>query len=171
MERRSEQDHAGRRSQAAPAHRRRALRPEHPGAVQRLHQGRDRQVGAGRQGVRSPRRLKAAQRDHLLLTLEQRLASGRLPALEAAALLADDFVEFGASGKVWTKQEILAAMENGRAIERTFVNFTVREVGPSTCFVTYQLIDADGRSSLRSSLWRRVDEDWQMLFHQGTLTK
>jgi hypothetical protein len=129
-------------------------------------------MGAGRQGVRSSRRLKAAERDELLLTLEQQLACRRLPAHEAAALLADEFVEFGASGKVWTKPEIVTAMANSQPIERTFVDFTVRELTPSFCLVTYRVTDANPRcSSLRSSVWRCDGESWQMLFHQGTLLK
>ena len=129
-------------------------------------------MGAGRQGVRGSRRLKAADRDELLLTLEQNLACGRLAAHEAAALLADEFVEFGASGKVWTKPEVVAAMASSQPIERTFEELTVRELSPSICLVTYRVIDATPRSaSLRSSLWRRDGETWQMLFHQGTSVK
>ena len=60
-------------------------------------------MGAGRQGVRGSRRLKAADRYQLLLTLEQKLACGRLAAHEAAALLADEFVRRGAipGGLTW----------------------------------------------------------------------
>jgi hypothetical protein len=129
-------------------------------------------VGAGRQGVGGTRRLKAAERDQLLLALEQQLACRRLLVQESAALLADEFVEFGASGKVWNKQEIVAAMARWQPIERTFEDFAVRELGPSLCLVTYRLIDVGHRSSsLRSSLWRYDGESWRMIFHQGTLVK
>ena len=127
-------------------------------------------MGAGRQGVRGAGRLKASERDELLLTLEQQLACGRMSAHEAAALLADDFFEFGASGKVWTKHEVIAAMAKWQPIERTFADFAVRELSPSVCLVTYRLVDAEASSlSLRSSLWRHDGESWQMLFHQGTV--
>jgi tripartite-type tricarboxylate transporter receptor subunit TctC len=52
VEPRGKQDHAGRRHQATPPHRRRALRAEHAGSVLRVREIRDRQVGAGGQGVR-----------------------------------------------------------------------------------------------------------------------
>jgi hypothetical protein len=53
----------------------------------------------------------SSKRDDLLFELEQRLAQvgRRLSAEEASSLIAEDFVEFGASGKVWSKAEIIAA--------------------------------------------------------------
>jgi hypothetical protein len=52
------------------------------------------------------------ERDLMLLELEQRLAQvgGKLSAEDASLLIAEDFLEFGASGKVWTKDEIIAAI-------------------------------------------------------------
>jgi hypothetical protein len=54
----------------------------------------------------------SSQRDQMLFELEQRLAQvgRRLSAEEASSLIAEDFVEFGSSGKVWSKAEIIAAM-------------------------------------------------------------
>src|SRR6185503_818704 len=64
-------------------------------------------------------------RDQMLFELEQKLAQagGRLSAGEASALIAEDFVEFGASGKVWTKAEILAAMPGWSPRKRIVENF------------------------------------------------
>jgi hypothetical protein len=36
--------------------------------------------------------------------------AGKLSTEDASSLIAEDFIEFGASGKVWTKAEIIAAM-------------------------------------------------------------
>jgi hypothetical protein len=48
-----------------------------------------------------------SQRDEMLFTLEQKLAQVgiKLSAEDASLLIAEDFVEFGASGKVWTKTD------------------------------------------------------------------
>jgi len=113
-------------------------------------------------------------RDDMLFELEQRLAQvGRkLSAEDASSLIAEDFVEFGASGKVWSKAEIIAAMSQWAPIERIVKDFTVRELGASVCLVTYKSIGvAKGRQppySLRSSIWRYTGEKWQIVFHQGT---
>src|SRR5213080_2241093 len=82
------------------------------------------------------------ERDDMLFELEQRLAQvGRkLSADDASALIAEDFVEFGASGKIWSKAEIIAAMSQWAPIERMVENFSVRELSASICLVTYKVI-------------------------------
>jgi hypothetical protein len=116
-----------------------------------------------------------SERDDMLFELEQRLAQvGRnLSAEDASSLIADDFVEFGASGKVWSKAEIIAAMSQWTPIERTVENFSVRELSASVCLVTYKVVRVtkDRHSSpfsLRSSVWRYAGARWQIIFHQGT---
>jgi hypothetical protein len=117
----------------------------------------------------------SSERDDMLLDLEQRLAQvGRkLSAEDASSLIAEDFVEFGASGKVWSKAEIIAAMSQWAPIERKVEDFKVRDLGASVCLVTYR-VTKDGQASpfsLRSSLWRNNGEKWQIVFHQGTSVK
>ena len=113
-------------------------------------------------------------RDALLFGLEQRLAQAgkKVSSEEAASLIADDFVEFGASGKVWSKTDILAMMSEWSPIERTVEDFRVRELSPSVCLITYKS-STSGRPSytLRSSLWRNEGGAWRIVFHQGTSVK
>jgi hypothetical protein len=106
-----------------------------------------------------------AERDRTLFELEQRLArvGGKISAEEARLLIADDFVEFGVSGKVWSKAEIVAALPEWPAGELKLEDFHVRGLDASICLVTYRI-----GSSLRSSIWRRGGERWQIIFHQGT---
>jgi hypothetical protein len=49
---------------------------------------------------------------HLFSKFEQRLAqvNRRVSAEDASLLIGEEFVEFGASGKVWSKAEILTAI-------------------------------------------------------------
>ena len=106
----------------------------------------------------------------MLFELEQRLAQvGRcLSADEASSLIAEDFVEFGASGKVWSKAEIIAAMSQWAPIERIVEDFTVQELSASVCLVTYKVVGVDKQASpfsLRSSIWRYIGERWQIVFH------
>jgi hypothetical protein len=120
----------------------------------------------------------SSERDDRLFELEQRLAQvdRRLSAEDAGSLIAEDFVEFGASGKVWSKAEIIAAMSQWAPMERIVENFSVRELSASVCLVTYKVIGVteDRRNShftLRSSIWRYTGEGWQIVFHQGTNVK
>jgi hypothetical protein len=75
----------------------------------------------------------SSERDEMLFELEQRLAQvgRRLSAEDASSLIAEDFVEFGASGKVWSKAEIIATMSQWAPIERIAEDFSVRELSAS----------------------------------------
>ena len=82
-----------------------------------------------------------------------------------AALLADDFTEFGSSGRVYDKPAIIELLRNEPVDQKVTVeNFVVRDLSPTVALVTY----LSSKSTLRSSIWRLSDSRWQMIFHQGT---
>lgn len=89
------------------------------------------------------------------------------------ALLADDFVEFGVSGGAWNKGEVIDALKNEPFLARTISEFQIRMLAQDVVLATYRccghtasgMIDT---TSLRSSIWRRHAQRWQMVFHQGT---
>ncbi|MCU1769601.1 nuclear transport factor 2 family protein [Pseudomonas protegens] len=112
--------------------------------------------------------------DHLLM-LERQLQQAEVRADRQAleALLADDFLEFGASGGRWDKAQVLASLPQQVFIERRISEFAVQCLGADLAQVTYLCHNAaaPGRaasSAWRSSLWRCQEGRWQMLFHQGT---
>jgi hypothetical protein len=78
-------------------------------------------------------------------------------------LLHPDFREFGASGRAWDREAIVASLaaDPGTAWEASEVE--AREVARGVVLVTYR---AGG--SLRSSLWVEGPDGWRVLFHQGT---
>jgi hypothetical protein len=89
-------------------------------------------------------------------------------------LLADDFVEFGSSGRTYDKKQVLFALRKQIPGRLTIEEFRVREISPAAALVTYRARaeSADHKtekSSLRSSLWVRRGSEWQRIFHQGTL--
>lgn len=89
------------------------------------------------------------------------------------ALLADDFTEFGSSGRAFTKQEILTLLETETPILLRLADFRAHVLAPDVALVVYRSVRPDGPPTpgaafLRSSLWVRREGRWQMLFHQGT---
>jgi hypothetical protein len=89
-------------------------------------------------------------------------------------LLADDFIEIGRSGRMYDKQQTLAALaaEAGILAVETD-NFEFRDIAPGVVLLTYfarTTDDAGTRASLRGSLWKLIDGRWRMLLHQGTPT-
>lgn len=82
-------------------------------------------------------------------------------------LLADDFLEFSASGTVWRKREIIDALKVEVFVERIISDFALTLISEDAALVTYTCTSARYKS-LRSSVWRRTAEGWQLFFHQGT---
>ncbi len=116
--------------------------------------------------------VEAADLVELLRALEVALASAN-PLLgdgrQLAALLADDFAEFGGSGRHWTVDAMRAALADAPPLDAVeLLDFTVSLLAPDVALATYRL--GPPRPSNRSSVWVRRDGRWQVRFHQGTLT-
>jgi|SRR6185503_6573758 len=78
-------------------------------------------------------------------------------------LVSDEFVEFGSSGRVYTKRDVIAQMLAAPSTTFRVDDFRVLALTPDVALATYRT----GRS-LRSSLWRREGQAWRIVFHQGT---
>jgi len=94
---------------------------------------------------------------------------------ELCRLLADDFVEFGSSGAIYNKQQIIVSLAREQIMERFTADFSVRVLADDVVLLTYRSIKRDPATteewhSLRSSIWKLNDALWQMIFHQGTPT-
>jgi hypothetical protein len=90
-----------------------------------------------------------------------------------AALLADDFVEFGASGKIWTREEILALLATEEYHPPVIESFECVRIAPDVALATYQAVRTDTTTgersvTLRSSIWSKGPWGWRMRFHQST---
>jgi hypothetical protein len=92
------------------------------------------------------------------------------------------FWEIGASGRRYSREEVIAAVvkryENPqyRGIhtppENTWQtkDFHCRSAGDDHYLLTYTLIQPD-RVTRRSTLWRQSPDGWQILYHQGTIVQ
>jgi hypothetical protein len=91
----------------------------------------------------------------------------RKSAAQIAALLADEFVEIGSSGRIYDKDQIIGQLqqESGEESLRTVSDFTARELADGLILVTYRIIES---RTVRSSIWKRTNSEWRMVFHQGT---
>ncbi len=84
-------------------------------------------------------------------------------------LLAEEFREFGSSGRVFGREEIVALLRVESSPSSTMLrDFECRQLAPNLALATYRTIRAHGSSVLRSSIWICREERWQLLFHQGT---
>lgn len=82
-------------------------------------------------------------------------------------LIAEDFIEYGSSGIIYNKQDLLDSLHEEEPKDYLAENFKVKELSPTILLITYKITIAP-RCSLRSSIWQYKNNRWQMIFHQGT---
>jgi hypothetical protein len=86
-------------------------------------------------------------------------------------VLAADFREFGRSGRTYTRAEILAFKPS--ELDAVLRDLEIRALGPDVALATYRSeLRSDGHPALAncSSIGTRLDDNWQLRFHQGTPT-
>lgn len=113
----------------------------------------------------------AALRLHLRELEESLLEPDVRKSERLVELIADDFVEFGSSGRTYTKADLVAALKAESPTLQSTADFRVELLAPTAALVTYRIRrhSQPPLDTLRSSTWRLRDGRWQMVFHQGTV--
>lgn len=111
----------------------------------------------------------------LIQGLEERLlqADTRQSTEVLNQLLSDDFLEYGASGNIYTKTNILENLPKKNHTQISLSNFKLKILCESVVQVVYKTQQkGNKRRVLRSSIWKKHRSyGWQMYFHQGTVIK
>ena len=86
---------------------------------------------------------------------------------------AAEFEEVGASGRRYSREFVLATVHDrfvrGIADDPWELDgFHCVVLGPQTYLLTYDLRQGD-RLTRRATIWRRTTDDWEVVYHQGTL--
>jgi len=102
-----------------------------------------------------------------VVALERALLSDRVRSERRAvdALLDPAWTEVGASGRLWTRDEMLAVIAPLDDVELEVVS--VDRLAPDLVLLVWRS-RTDGRTALRSSVWARSGGRWRQRFHQGT---
>ena len=109
-----------------------------------------------------------------LKALESELLTNttRKNADRVASLLADSFREYGSSGRVYSKGEIISTLQEESAVSISLSDFAMLHLSEGVALVTYRSQkhhpDRHPSLALRSSIWTQNDGEWKMMFHQGT---
>ena len=84
-------------------------------------------------------------------------------------ILADEFFEIGSSGYMFDKKECL---ETGVVLtEMSLHNYEIYPLAPDVVLSTYFIVDnTRNRNTFRISIWKLIDDRWQLYFHQGTIS-
>jgi hypothetical protein len=88
--------------------------------------------------------------------------------------MSDDFFEIGASGRVYTKQDIIEILldrynDPHYHDDWQTSDFNMTTIAPDHYLVTYILTQDKTRITRRSTLWRVENNTWKIVYHQGTI--
>ena len=110
-----------------------------------------------------------------LRSLEEALLNPSLRRDSSAVLdlLSEDFREFGSSGRIWNRDQIVELLANETYSPVRVEDFRCETLAENVVLVTYRAVRTDAgtgtpMSSLRSSIWIKEAKIWRVRFHQGT---
>jgi hypothetical protein len=87
-------------------------------------------------------------------------------------MMAPEFREVGASGRPYDRELVLRTLEERHAAPFDdpweVREFVCQRLDVRLYLATYLLLQGERRSR-RATLWRREDEGWKIVYHQGTL--
>ena len=112
---------------------------------------------------------------NLLVSLEKQLHSSEVRSSKDKLniLLSETFIEIGASGKIFTKEEVIEYLLKSKPIKIETTEFKLNNLSSNILQLMYkeksELSSTNYRNTLRSSLWEKNGNNWQMIFHQGTV--
>jgi hypothetical protein len=86
-----------------------------------------------------------------------------------------DFWEIGASGRRYTRNEVLDELERRHVTPHSDVwettDFRCQRLAQEIYLLTYTLLQDNTRLTRRSTIWQRTQEGWKIVFHQGTIAQ
>ncbi|NHW47259.1 ribonuclease HI family protein [Paenarthrobacter sp. MSM-2-10-13] len=85
-----------------------------------------------------------------------------------AVLLHPDFAEIGSSGRFWTRDAMMVALEEDPGEPTELELLSADRLSDNTMLLNYRSFATTG-SALRSSVWMLDRGQWRLRFHQGTI--
>jgi len=89
-------------------------------------------------------------------------------------MMDDAFWETGASGKRYSKDDVLSTLEvrHSKPHDDPWQadDFYCQELGAETYLLTYTLRQQE-RLTRRATIWKRTESGWRIFYHQGTVVE
>ena len=87
----------------------------------------------------------------------------------------DGFQEVGASGRRYSRTQVLDELERRHAVPHADIwetmDFQCLRLARDVYLLTYTLLQNRERRTRRSTIWRRTAEGWKIVYHQGTMVQ
>jgi hypothetical protein len=112
--------------------------------------------------------------------LEKRLLQPEIRSSmeKLAEIISDDFFEFCSSGSIYffDKNDVQDEILNSTDFNCEIKDFKIQILSSDVILATYKAIKhhesrKEMKYSLRSSVWKFINGEWKIIFHQGTPTK
>ena len=116
--------------------------------------------------------LSKATIEHII-TQEKRLLDRTELEKNLSTLIDDEFIEIGSSATHYNKTDVIQWLSTEDQSLRSGTDFLAKLLENHLVLLTYtsHIQNAPGtpvKTALRSSIWRKQNDIWQMVFHQGT---
>lgn len=89
------------------------------------------------------------------------------------AMMAPEFWETGASGQQYSREDVLEVLEHRHSVPHADVwktsEFRCQRLAAGLYLLTYLLLQGDSRLTRRATIWRRTENGWSIVYHQGTV--
>ena len=86
-----------------------------------------------------------------------------------------NFWEVGASGRRYSREYVIDVLVERHSVPHDDVwetsGFHCIELAPHTYLLTYTLVQDRVRVTRRATIWRKVQDGWTILYHQGTVVE
>ena len=96
----------------------------------------------------------------------------RKSAEELIHIIDKDFIEIGSSGKIYNREDVIAALKAEAPVNISIKNFRIKILSDDIVMALYTTVNNNisgaGSISERSSVWKKREGVWHILFHQGT---
>ena len=91
------------------------------------------------------------------------------------AMTDPDFWEVGASGRRYSREycidTVVKRYEGDYEDDWETRDFHLRQLASDCYLLTYTLIENELRVTRRSTIWRRTEDRWTIVYHQGTIVE
>jgi len=89
------------------------------------------------------------------------------------AMTDPEFWEVGASGRRYSREQVIDTLVERHSKPHADVwsasEFQCEELAPDVYLLTYRLVQDRVRVTHRATIWRRVEGEWKIVYHQGTI--
>lgn len=120
--------------------------------------------------------MESLEGEILKLEKDLLLSSTRKSAARINQILDDKFIEYTSSGKEYhyKKGDVFQDEKDNSELNWRISDFKINQLSEECILATYKIeksneIDESKKYTLRSSIWKHIDGQWKMIFHQGTL--